>query len=500
MEILISLIAPVAECTVKSIGQQANYLLSYKGNSKELADLVNELEAESVTTTHSIERARKNMREIKPNVIKWLEEANKIIDKANQLQRDPRCAKVGCSLRPFPNLILRYQLSKKATKIREKVVQLLEKGKFDRVDYLPALDSAAFSNSFSTRGGVTFETRELFKVEILKALENSNACNIGIYGLGGVGKTTLVEEVAQIAKQHKLFDAVVMTNISKTPDIKRIQGEIADQLGLQFSEETIAGGAYRLRQRIKAEKSILVILDDMWPSFELEKARIPLVDKHTTGILNKQNVEQNVKQNVCKLLITSRNKDVLLEKGTQEEFTFMLDLLKEEETWRLFQYMAGEKVNDTRLQNVATQVTVATGLKNKNIYAWKDALRQLESVGHAEMDEITYSALELSYKCLASDELKALFLLFASLQDSDIEYLLSVVLGLDIFKDAEYTIQENNSRDLFHVQKASIPMKKGGYLIYGTAHMHTGVVNATLYRQDIVYIKTKIRNMKRGRE
>ncbi|XP_045797100.1 uncharacterized protein LOC123891305 [Trifolium pratense] len=49
---------------------------------------------------------------------------------------------------------------------------------------------------------------------------------------------------------------------------------------------------------------------------------------------------------------------------------------------------------------------------------------------------------------------------------------------------AEYTILENNSGDRFHVQKSSIPMKKGGYLIYGTAHMHTGVVNATLYGQD----------------
>jgi hypothetical protein len=166
----------------------------------------------------------------------------------------------------------------------------------------------------------------------------------------------------------------------------------------------------------------------MWPSFDFEKAGIPL-DKHTTRILDKkiarQNVEQNVKQNVCKLLITSRNRYYLLEKATQEEFTFRLDQLNEEETWRLFQFKAGEKVNDTCLQNVATQVahkcaglplvivTVATGLKNKDIYAWKDALRQLESVGHVEMDEITYSALDLSYKWLASDELKALFLLFA---------------------------------------------------------------------------------------
>ncbi|KAK7390558.1 hypothetical protein VNO78_25867 [Psophocarpus tetragonolobus] len=49
---------------------------------------------------------------------------------------------------------------------------------------------------------------------------------------------------------------------------------------------------------------------------------------------------------------------------------------------------------------------------------------------------------------------------------------------------AEYTIQENNGDDSPHVQKANIPMDKGGYLIYGTAHMHSGVVNATLYGQD----------------
>ncbi|KAL9297853.1 hypothetical protein ACSQ67_023749 [Phaseolus vulgaris] len=35
-----------------------------------------------------------------------------------------------------------------------------------------------------------------------------------------------------------------------------------------------------------------------------------------------------------------------------------------------------------------------------------------------------------------------------------------------------------------HVKKANIPMTKGGYLIYGTAHMHIGVVNSTLYGQD----------------
>ncbi|XP_073220729.1 uncharacterized protein [Cicer arietinum] len=48
----------------------------------------------------------------------------------------------------------------------------------------------------------------------------------------------------------------------------------------------------------------------------------------------------------------------------------------------------------------------------------------------------------------------------------------------------EYTIPKNNGDDPFHVQKANNSMDKCGYLIYGTAHMHSGVVNATLYGQN----------------
>lgn len=54
----------------------------------------------------------------------------------------------------------------------------------------------------------------------------------------------------------------------------------------------------------------------------------------------------------------------------------------------------------------------------------------------------------------------------------------------------EYFIPGNNSSDPIHVQKASIPMEKGGYLIYGTAHMHTGAINATLYGQVNFYLKS----------
>ncbi|XP_061339577.1 uncharacterized protein LOC133286205 [Gastrolobium bilobum] len=425
MDILISIAGKVAEYTVEPIGRQAGYLIFYKDNFKKLDDQVKELEDTRVRLNHSVEDERRNGKEIERDVQNWLEKVNEVIEEANQLQKDPGRARVGCSGWSFPNLILRHKLSRKASKIENEVVEVQGKGKFSRVGYLPPLDGVGSTSS--TGGNEKLETRESIKEDIMHALRDPKVHNIGVYGLGGMGKTYMVMEVAQIATQDKLFDKVVMANVSKTPDLRTIQGEIADLLGFRFYEETVVGRASRLRQRIKAEKTILVILDDIWTKLDLKKVGIPSEDEH----------------NACKLLMTSRNQDVLVEMDAKPNFK--VDVLNEAETWKLFRFMAGDVVKDINLHDIATQVakkcagfplrlvTVARALKNKDIHAWNDALRQLKSVDHWEVDAMTYSALELSYKSLESDEMQVL-LLFAVLDSSSVEYLLKVAMGLDIFK------------------------------------------------------------------
>ncbi|KEH26494.1 NBS-LRR type disease resistance protein [Medicago truncatula] len=426
MEILISVVAKIAEYTVVPIGRQASYLIFYKGNFKTLKDHVEDLEAARARMIHSVERERGNGKEIEKDVLNRLEKVNEVIEKANGLQNDPRNANVSCSAWPFPNLILRHQLSRKATKIAKDVVQVQGKGIFDQVGYLPPLDVVAAS---STRDREKYDTRESLKEDIVKALADSTSCNIGVYGLGGVGKTTLVEKVAQIAKEHKLFDRVVEIEVSKNPDFKKIQGEIADFLGLRFEEETILGRAHRLRQRIKMEKSILIILDNIWTILDWKEVGIPVGDEH----------------NGCKLLMTSRDQGLLLQMGVPKDFTFKVEVMSENETWRLFQLMAGDVVNDSTLKDVAIQiaqkceglplmvVTVAHGMENKrDVQYWKYALRKLQSNDHSEMNAKTYSAFELSYNSLESDEIRDLFLLFALLPDTVVEYSLRVAMGLDI--------------------------------------------------------------------
>ncbi|XP_039690108.1 uncharacterized protein [Medicago truncatula] len=431
MEILISIVGKIAEYTVVPIGRQASYLIFYKGNFKTLNDHVEDLEAARERMIHSVESERENGKEIEKDVLNWLEKVDGVIKVANQLQNDSRNANVRCSPWSFPNLILRHQLSRNATKIANNVVEVQGKEKFNSFGHLPPLDVVASSSS--TRDGEMYDTRESLKKDIVKALGDSTSCNIGIYGLGGVGKTTLVEKVAQIAKENKLFDKVVKAEVSKKPDIRRIQGEIADFLGLRFEEESIPGRAERLRQRIKMERSVLIILDNIWTILDLKEVGIPVGDEH----------------NGCKLLMTSRNQDVLLQMDVPKDFTFKVELMSENESWSLFQFMAGDVVKDRNLKDLPFKVarkceglplrvvTVARAMKNKrDVQSWKDALRKLQSNDHTEMDSGTYSALELSYNSLESDEMKDLFLLFALLlgDDNDIEYFLKVAMGLDILK------------------------------------------------------------------
>lgn len=83
MDIIISIVAKVAEYTVAPIGRQAGYFLFYKGNLKELADHVKGLEGVRERMKHRVEEERWNGKEILGDVSNWLNEVNKVIKTAN---------------------------------------------------------------------------------------------------------------------------------------------------------------------------------------------------------------------------------------------------------------------------------------------------------------------------------------------------------------------------------------------------------------------------------
>ncbi|KAG6646096.1 probable disease resistance protein At4g27220 isoform X2 [Carya illinoinensis] len=426
MELVISIVAKIAEYTVAPIGQWLCYSCHYNSNMENLRDFKR-------SVLDSIDAASRNGEEIKDDVKTWLAKVDGILHQlateilgGGEAEASSRSSNAACL-----NLKHRHQLSREAKKIVENIAGLLKNGDFSTVGFRPAAQEIV---NPKTREYLSLDSRISIMEGIMEALGDANINRIGVWGLAGVGKTTLMKEIFKKAKEESLFHEVALANVTDTPDVIRIQGEIAEMLGLELdSEKIVTVREGRLRARLEKDnaKKILVILDDVWKELDLEEIGITPSER-------------------CKVLLTSRDWQVLANEMCTEENSFKLDILGEEEAWKLFEKMAGDSIKDDHdLQNEAIKVakaceglpialvTVSKALKNKNLSTWKDALVQLTRPTPEHDTRIwsrVYSCIELSYIHLDGREVRSLFLLCAR-QGYYISYrdLLRYGFGLRLF-------------------------------------------------------------------
>ncbi|KAF2298637.1 hypothetical protein GH714_024443 [Hevea brasiliensis] len=80
----------------------------------------------------------------------------------------------------------------------------------------------------------------------MNALKDADVNLIGVYGMGGVGKTTLVKQIAAQVREYGIFKLVVMATVTHSPELKKVQQEIADWLDYKFDVESVEVRAARL--------------------------------------------------------------------------------------------------------------------------------------------------------------------------------------------------------------------------------------------------------------
>ncbi|XP_031263113.1 probable disease resistance protein At4g27220 [Pistacia vera] len=442
MEIVNSIGGKVADYLFPAAGDQLGYLFHYNDNIQNLKKEAKKLADSRGTVQKKIEFAERNGETIFATVQSWIAEADKISAETEKfLEANKRCLKGWCI-----NLKQRHRFSKEAKKHTLEISdRLQEVEKFESVS-CPAPPPGIISSSKLFSSG-TFKSRNSIKKKIVKALvDDHNVSIIGICGMGGVGKTTLVKEISKQAKEEKIYDAVVMAVVSQTPNIAKIQEEIANMLGLKLSTEIESGRARSLWERIKEEKRILVVLDDIWRRIELDEIGIPYGDDHKG----------------CKIVITSRSKLVCNQQDCQKVFT--IETLSKQESWVLFKEIVGEIVENSDIDLIARDVaakcgglpiaivTVARALKGKNKHVWSDAARQLKKSTPSNipgMESNIISSLELSFNYLETVEAKSLFL-FCSLFPEDhkipIEDLVTYGIGLRWAEDFDEKIEDVRDR------------------------------------------------------
>ncbi|XP_038695408.1 probable disease resistance protein At4g27220 [Tripterygium wilfordii] len=430
-------VAPAA-CWIK---RQTSYVFNFKRNVDNFNDQLRSLNLRRETTEHAVDDAtRRNMEVIEREVEVWLQGVTRFNEDAQVFFEEIERAKKGCFFGLCPNVKARYQLSKKAEEKSNNAAKYLsQQQQFPSVSYRPAPQGIRFP---PIKDYEIFESRTRNLEEIMKALKDPNVNMIGVWGMGGVGKTTLVKKAAEHANVEKIFDVVVLSEVSSNQDLRKVQGEIAEALGFKFEAETISVRSIQLRERLLKETKILVILDNIWARLDLGKLGIPFGNDHKG----------------CKILMTSRDRQVLTEIGTNS-LKILVDTLDDVEGQKLFEKMAGDVVKVPNLQPLAIEIakrcaglpllitTVARALSDiKDSYTWKEALQQLDKFGNDDFDAQVYSALELSYNHLRSDAMKQLFLLCGLLVNIDyaIEDLVNYYMTLDAFKDIDQLEDRRN--------------------------------------------------------
>ncbi|XP_039058516.1 probable disease resistance protein At4g27220 [Hibiscus syriacus] len=455
----------VAEYTFGVIKRGIGYIIYVDSNVQDLKEQVGNLEDARGRVQHSVDRAIRNAEKIEADVLKWLSNVDKKLTEnfEEKLKKDEEKAKKKCFFALCPNVKSRYQVSKKAVDEKHAISELLEQGKFDKVSYSPPIEGVV------TKGYKAFESRTTTLKGIMEALKESSVRIVGIYGMAGVGKTTLAKEVSARVKEEHLFDEVAMSFVTDNPDIRKIQGEIADMLGLLYEKETVSGRAMELRERLKTDKRILIVLDDLWQKLDLEEVGISLEDEAAKG--------SSIAG--CKILLTSRSLDVL--RLMHAEKSFEVEILSKEESMILFvktvgnisggyERRANELVEKCEGLPVAI-LAIANTLKEKDLASWDDALLQLRRSNPSNiegMQDNVYSTIELSYKWLRNEEAQSLFLicgLHPQSFDIPVFDLLQYSFGLDLLEGI-YTLEEARKRidALVHKLKASSLLLEGkGY-------------------------------------
>ncbi|XP_043687761.1 disease resistance protein RPS5-like [Telopea speciosissima] len=118
---------------------------------------------------------------------------------------------------------------KDAKRMIDEVKELLNEGRtFVFVSDPSPLLSLVLKSMQTLDFKVYDDSTKLAMDKITEALKDENINMVGVYGIGGVGKTTLMRELAKKLKKDGLFDQVVMVTVSQEPVFKKIQGEIAE--------------------------------------------------------------------------------------------------------------------------------------------------------------------------------------------------------------------------------------------------------------------------------
>ncbi|KAE8725269.1 Detected protein of confused Function [Hibiscus syriacus] len=346
--------------------------------------------------TESIMRSELQPRKkLKAEVQIWLENVERVNVEVQAL--DGRIGESTALTRGFHT----KDVSKSITEVEELIIQ---HGKFHGG---LVVDNPQWIGQVLSTTSLSGEAVKACIEDIWNCLMDDEVPKIGVWGMGGVGKTSIMKVINnQLLKETGKFDIVIWITVSKEMNVAKLQKDIASKIGVEFSgdeDETTRAG--RLFETLSQKSRFVMILDDLWEKVSLERIGIPEPSNGT------------------KLVLTTRSADVCRQMGCR---MIKVKPLTEEEAWKLFLEKAGcDILNIPAVEPIARSVakhcaglplgviTIASCMKGiDDISEWRNALNELslreKSVNGFE-DEV-FQQLQFSYDRLKNPKLQDCFL------------------------------------------------------------------------------------------
>ncbi|KAF8401761.1 hypothetical protein HHK36_012707 [Tetracentron sinense] len=378
-----------------------------------------------------------------------------IKDASQQLSR--RCLSGYCP----KNCHSSYKVGKRVVTKLTAVAELRSKGDFSDVAdrMLPALVEA-----MPIRPTVGMDL--MFK-SVWRSLEDDHDRIVGLYGMGGVGKTTLLKKINNEFLQqgtHDLDVMVIWVVVSKESNARRVQKDIGERLGLALQEDASQDARARNIFNVLSKKKFVLLLDDIWDRVDLEDVGIP----HPDG------------RNKSRVVFTTRSEAVCGRMDAQKKIR--VECLGWQEAWDLFKEKVGADALNSHPEIPKLAAIVAkecgglplalitigrTMASKKTLQEWNHAITVLRKSASefSGMGEEVFPLLKFSYDNLQNDTIRSCFLycsLFPEDFEIDKEELIQYWIGegyLDGFDDMNEA--RNQGHDIIGTLKLACLLESG---------------------------------------
>ncbi|KAJ0007193.1 hypothetical protein Pint_30409 [Pistacia integerrima] len=331
----------------------------------------------------------------KAEVNNWLQNTERINEEVEDIERQVK--KVKC----FSRACLGKLVDEKIKEVKEHH----QNGAFESL-VIDAPPTTGVVLSTTTLEGETTTKKNMN--EIWELLMGDEVMKIGVCGMGGIGKTTIITHINnKLLKETNKFEKVIWVTVSQPLDLMKLQDQIAaalkEDLPINEDKRIRAGTLLKMLEGRK----IVLLLDDMWEAFKLEEVGIP----------------EPTKDSGCKLVITTRSQDVCLSMGCKivkmrclsddEALTLFIDKVE----LNIFEVPTLKDIVKLMVEHCACLplaiVTIAGCMRGEyDICEWRNALEELsQSIQSVKgMETNVPRQLQFSYDRLKSKKVQHCFL------------------------------------------------------------------------------------------